>query len=112
MFSYTSNSDGFTSACAPQAQSSISQVQLIAGLSFSVPGGQPVPSSLKNIYREISTDCGCTVPKHGSLVKVSLTEAPLQVIADHSVPTVRAHSKNLSCIVYLQERRGQSQLVT
>ena len=43
---------------------------LFAGLSFSVPAGQPVPSSLKNMYKEIATDCGCTVPKHGSLVKV------------------------------------------
>ena len=48
-----------------------SQAGFTAGLSFSVPAGQPVPSSLKNMYKEIATDCGCTVPKHGSLVKVS-----------------------------------------
>ena len=40
------------------------------GLSFSVPPGQPVPSSLKNMYRELANDCGCTVPKHGNLIKV------------------------------------------
>lgn len=40
------------------------------GLSFSVPPGQPVPSSLKNMYRELATDCACTVPKHGNLIKV------------------------------------------
>ena len=40
------------------------------GLSFSVPPGQPVPSSLQNIYRELRDDCGCTAPKHGDLEKV------------------------------------------
>lgn len=45
---------------------------MFAGLSFSVPAGQPVPSSLKNMYKEIATDCGCTIPQHGSLVKVCI----------------------------------------
>ena len=31
------------------------------GLSFSVPEGVPAPPSLKNIFREISTDCGVTM---------------------------------------------------
>ena len=53
---------------------------LFAGLSFSVPAGQPVPSSLKNIYKEIANDCGCTVPKHGSLIKV-ICAARHQVVA-------------------------------
>ncbi len=48
---------------------------LTAGLSFSVPAGQPVPSSLKNMYKELATDCGCSVPKHGSLVKVTCSTA-------------------------------------
>ena len=40
------------------------------GLSFSVPRGQPVPSSLKNIYTELRTDCQCTPPTHGDLQQV------------------------------------------
>lgn len=48
----------------------LSVTGLSAGLSFSVPAGQPVPSSLNNIYKEIATDCGCTKPRHGSLLKV------------------------------------------
>lgn len=31
------------------------------GLSFSVPEGIPAPPSLKNIFREIGTDCGVTM---------------------------------------------------
>lgn len=42
------------------------------GLSFSVPPGKAVPSSLQNIYKELLEDCGCTVPKHGDLEKVRL----------------------------------------
>ena len=41
------------------------------GLSFSVPQGTPVPSSLQNIYKELNTDLGCTRPKHGCLLKVT-----------------------------------------
>ena len=40
------------------------------GLSFSVPPGKAVPSSLQNIYKELRDDCSCTVPKHGNLEKV------------------------------------------
>ena len=45
------------------------------GLSFSVPPGQRVPSSLQNMYRELADDCGCAVPNHGDLEKARL--APL-----------------------------------
>ena len=41
------------------------------GLSFSVPPGKAVPSSLQNIYKELRDDCKCTIPKHGDLEKVS-----------------------------------------
>jgi uracil-DNA glycosylase len=37
------------------------------GLSFSVPKGVKVPPSLKNIYKELATDLGCTIPNHGDL---------------------------------------------
>ncbi|KAL3157098.1 hypothetical protein ABBQ38_001344 [Trebouxia sp. C0009 RCD-2024] len=60
------------------------------GLSFSVPAGEPIPSSLKNIYKEIAVDCGCTVPKHGSLVKW----AKQGVLLLNVCLTVRAHQAN------------------
>ena len=37
------------------------------GLCFSVPKGIRVPPSLKNIYKEQSTDVGITIPNHGDL---------------------------------------------
>lgn len=39
------------------------------GLSFSVPPGVAIPPSLRNIYKELETDIGCSVPKHGDLTK-------------------------------------------
>ena len=54
----------------PVKQPRSDQLQAM-GLAFSVPPGVPVPSSLKNIYRELKQDCGCSVPNHGSLAKVS-----------------------------------------
>lgn len=38
------------------------------GLSFSVPQGERVPPSLKNIYQEIASDTGCRIPSHGNLM--------------------------------------------
>lgn len=37
------------------------------GLSFSVPKGIEIPPSLKNIYKEISSETGFTMPNHGDL---------------------------------------------
>lgn len=37
------------------------------GLSFSVPRENPIPPSLKNIYKEIKRDIGCEISKHGDL---------------------------------------------
>jgi len=37
------------------------------GLSFSVQKGVPQPPSLKNIFKELQTDLGCTIPNHGCL---------------------------------------------
>eukprot|EP00850_Spirogloea_muscicola_P008147 SM000043S15775 [mRNA] locus=s43:407:3585:+ [translate_table: standard] len=39
------------------------------GLSFSVPVGVRPPSSLANIFAEVASDVGCTVPQHGDLTK-------------------------------------------
>lgn len=38
------------------------------GLSFSVPLGQAIPPSLKNIYKEIHDDLGIASPQHGNLI--------------------------------------------
>ncbi len=37
------------------------------GLAFSVQPGTPLPPSLQNIYKELSTDLGITTPTHGDL---------------------------------------------
>ncbi len=37
------------------------------GLSFSVPKGQKIPPSLRNIYKELERDCQETTPSHGNL---------------------------------------------
>jgi len=37
------------------------------GLSFSVPEGVPIPPSLRNIYIELESDLGITIPHHGHL---------------------------------------------
>lgn len=37
------------------------------GLAFSVQPDVPVPPSLKNIYQELQSDLGCTIPSHGNL---------------------------------------------
>ncbi len=39
------------------------------GLSFSVNIGVPFPRSLQNIFKELQSDLGCSIPNHGSLVK-------------------------------------------
>jgi uracil-DNA glycosylase len=61
------------------------------GLSFSVPPHiQPVPPSLKNIYRELSTDVGCRMPNNGYLEPW----ARQGVLLLNAVWTVRAHQPN------------------
>jgi len=37
------------------------------GLSFSVPKGQPIPPSLRNIFQELARDLGIQSPGHGDL---------------------------------------------
>ena len=37
------------------------------GLSFSVPPGVAIPPSLRNIFKELHTDIGMPIPKHGTL---------------------------------------------
>ncbi|KAG0626805.1 hypothetical protein M758_2G153000 [Ceratodon purpureus] len=60
------------------------------GLSFSVPEGIRVPPSLVNIYKEIKSDVGCSIPKHGNLEKWALQG----VLLLNTVLTVRDHQAN------------------
>jgi uracil-DNA glycosylase len=60
------------------------------GLSFSVqPGIQP-PPSLINIFKELETDLGCTVPNNGCLIPW----AKQGVLLLNTVLTVREHEAN------------------
>lgn len=38
------------------------------GLCFSVNKGVKIPPSLVNIYKELNTDLGCSIPSHGCLI--------------------------------------------
>lgn len=57
------------------------------GLCFSVKPDVAIPPSLVNIYKELQSDLGCPVPKHGCLVKW----AEQGVLLLNTVLTVRAH---------------------
>nr|MDD3720390.1 uracil-DNA glycosylase [Candidatus Gracilibacteria bacterium] len=64
------------------------------GLCFSVQDGVPPPPSLKNIFKELNTDLGLTIPKSGNLEKW----AKSGVFMLNSILTVRSglpasHSK-------------------
>lgn len=60
------------------------------GLSFSVPKTQKIPPSLVNIYKEISSETGETMPAHGDLTGW----AKQGVLLLNAVLTVRAHHAN------------------
>jgi uracil-DNA glycosylase len=63
----------------------LSQAQ---GLSFSVPTGMKLPSSLRNIYKEISEDVGCSMPKENGCLEPWAHQGVLML---NSVLTVEAH---------------------
>jgi uracil-DNA glycosylase len=60
------------------------------GLCFSVRPGIPPPPSLLNIFRELKTDVGCTIPNNGCLIPW----AEQGVLLLNAVLTVRAHQAN------------------
>ncbi|KAF1897154.1 hypothetical protein Lal_00034857 [Lupinus albus] len=60
------------------------------GLSFSVPEGVKVPSSLVNIFKELKEDLGCSIPPHGNLEKWAVQG----VLLLNAVLTVRKHQAN------------------
>ncbi|OVA04602.1 Uracil-DNA glycosylase [Macleaya cordata] len=60
------------------------------GLSFSVPEGIKVPSSLVNIFKELKQDLGCSIPSNGNLERWALQG----VLLLNTVLTVRKHQAN------------------
>lgn len=60
------------------------------GLSFSVPNGVKVPSSLANIYKEIKQDLDCSTPSNGNLEKWAVQG----VLLLNAVLTVRKSQAN------------------
>ncbi|KVI05259.1 uracil-DNA glycosylase, mitochondrial [Cynara cardunculus var. scolymus] len=60
------------------------------GLSFSVPQGIKVPSSLVNIYKELHQDLNCSIPSHGNLERWAIQG----VLLLNAVLTVRQHQAN------------------
>ncbi|KAL2541350.1 uracil dna glycosylase [Abeliophyllum distichum] len=60
------------------------------GLSFSVPNGVKVPSSLVNIYKELQQDLGFSIPSSGNLEKWAVQG----VLLLNAVLTVRQHQAN------------------
>jgi len=57
------------------------------GLSFSVPDGVKIPPSLRNIFKEIQSDCGGEMPDSGNLTYL----AKQWVFLLNSILTVTAH---------------------
>lgn len=60
------------------------------GLSFSVPAGQRLPPSLRNVYKELSRDLGCEPPATGDLTPW----ARQGVLLLNTTLTVREHAAN------------------
>ncbi|MEX2460071.1 MAG: uracil-DNA glycosylase [Paenibacillaceae bacterium] len=60
------------------------------GLSFSVKPGVQIPPSLHNIYKELYSDMGCSLPEHGCL----LSWAEQGVLLLNAVLSVRAGQAN------------------
>ena len=58
------------------------------GLSFSVPEGEKLPPSLRNIYKEMAADLGCAVPQSGDLT----AWADAGVLLLNTTLTVREHA--------------------
>lgn len=58
------------------------------GLSFSVPAGEKLPPSLRNIYKEMVSDLGCGMPKSGDLTPW----ANQGVLLLNTTLTVREHA--------------------
>ena len=60
------------------------------GMCFSVKKGVEAPPSLKNIFKELQNDCGCSIPPHGELTEW----AKQGILLLNTVLTVRAGQAN------------------
>ena len=60
------------------------------GLAFSVPRGERLPPSLRNVYKEMAADLGCAAPTSGDLTPW----AEQGVLLLNTTLTVRAHAAN------------------
>jgi len=60
------------------------------GLCFSVRPGVTIPGSLRNMFKELHDDLGCTIPNNGYL----MPWAKRGVLLLNAVLTVRAHEPN------------------
>ncbi len=60
------------------------------GLAFSVPKGERLPPSLRNIYKEMAADLGCEMPASGDLT--AWTEQGVLLL--NTTLTVREHAAN------------------
>lgn len=60
------------------------------GLAFSVPPSIPIPPSLMNIFKELHSDLGCTIPNNGCLIPW----AKQGVLLLNTSLTVRANMPN------------------
>ena len=57
------------------------------GLAFSVPRGETIPPSLRNIYKELNDDLNVPIPNHGDLTNLAKTG----VLLLNTVLTVKQH---------------------
>lgn len=73
--------------CVIIGQDPYHNVNQAHGLCFSVKPGVETPPSLVNIYKELESDLGCTIPNNGYLVKW----AEQGVLMLNNVLTVRVH---------------------
>lgn len=62
------------------------------GLSFSVPLGEKIPPSLKNIYHELQDDIGVEIPSHGDLSRWFSCEGIFMLNASLTVEAGKAGS--------------------
>ncbi|KAK6150587.1 hypothetical protein DH2020_015519 [Rehmannia glutinosa] len=91
------------------------------GLSFSVPEGVKVPSSLLNIYKELQQDLGCEIPANGNLERWAVQERGRRVtraavVDAHGLPcgypgthhgkfTLRGHIPHEEAILLIDESK-------
>lgn len=101
------------------------------GLSFSVPEGIPAPPSLKNIFREIGTDCGVAMSgrtdlspwaSQGVLLLNAILTVQAGVAASHSrigwqeftdavISYVNAHCEGVVFMLWGNFARGKKSLI-